>query len=221
MISSVIPRRPLLGAHLGDVGRLELVKVAAFLAMVADHVDLVLYERAVPWLHQLGAFAFPAFALTFGIGLARSRDPCAVARRLVVPGLLAQAAWWPLQPAHPVNMLLVFATLAAVLSVAGPAALRVGLLLGAALGVGAVGEGGIFTVALVFGGYAAGLNGRWWPLLLCGGAWVAVAPSYGAVAALLAVAVWPANWPRPPRGRGWLAWGYPAHLLALAGLAAG
>lgn len=201
---------------LHDVGRLEFVKGLAFLAMLADHLDLLVFGRAVPLLHELGRFALPVFALTFGLGLARSSDARAAGLRLLVPGGLAQIAWLFAYPAHPLNVLLVFAALAFVVSYAGPTVLRFWLLALALLALDAVGEGGLFTVALVLGGYAAGLNGRWWPLLLVGATWVAVAPSAGALAAVLAVALWRSSWPRPPRARGWLAWGYAAHLHVLA-----
>lgn len=201
---------------LGDVGRLELVKWIAFVAMVADHVDLIAYGRTVPFLHELGAFAFPAFCLAFGLGLARAGDLGAIAARLLWPALAAQLAWMRVDASHPANVLAVFMCCALVLSYEVPPVMRAAGVLFLAGWSWALGEGGPWGVLMVAGAFAAGRSGRWWPLLAGGAGWVALVPSAGAVAALLAVACWPARWPRLARWRGALAWAYPAHLVALA-----
>lgn len=211
---------PVAPGQLGDVGRLELVKWLAFAAMVADHVDLALFGRGVPWLHAVGSFAFPAFCLTFGAGLATSSDPVSVARRLMLPAIVAQAAWLLIRPEHPLNVLFVFAACAAVEATSsrwlGPKGAAYLLLAGVA---GFAGEGGPWGVMLVAGASAARHLLRWWPVAAVGALWALLVPSVGTLAALAAFALWPASAPRLPRSRGLLAWAYAAHLALLAALA--
>lgn len=75
-------------------GALELVKWLAVVAMLVDHVDLILLDRSVPWMHEVGRFAMPAFATAFGLGIGRSRDPLRIAVRLVPWALAAQIGWF-------------------------------------------------------------------------------------------------------------------------------
>lgn len=202
-----------------DLGRLEAVKWLAFVAMVCDHVDLALFGRGVPWLHALGTFAFPAFCLTFGLGVATSSNPLAVAKRLVLPAIIAQAAWLVIRPEHPLNVLAVFAACAALEGTAGRWLGTKGAGYLALAGVaGYVGEGGPWGVMLVAGASAARDLRRWWPLATVGALWAVLVPTPGTLAALAAVAWWPASWPRIPRTRGLFAWAYAGHLAVLAAL---
>ena len=202
-----------------DVGRLEALKWLAFAAMVIDHAALA-WPGSVPIEARLiGRFAFPVFCLTFGLGLAQSSSPGQVAARLLLPGVLAQVAWVFVQTSHPVNMLLVFAACAAAVQLYRSPRWwwTAGFLLGP---VCVFGEGMVFSVALVFAGMAAGAHRTVWPILLSGLAWWFVAPSIGVVVAVVAVAVWSSEWPRVPRIRGLLAWGYALHLLGFGALVA-
>jgi len=202
--------------------RLELVKWLAFAAMVADHVDLLMFGRGVPWLHEVGRFAFPAFALAFGVGLGASARPMQIAARVAVAGVLAQLVWaWNL-PGHFANVLLVFAAWACTVAL-----LRWHLLAGLACGLvvatvtAAGGEGGVLGVLLV----GAGLVASWRELtpterslvLLVGGLGYAVL--VGSVTAGLAgvlVAYPPRRWAAMPRLPGLLLWAYPVHLALLS-----
>lgn len=206
---------------LRDVSRLEFVKWAAFVGMLLDHVDLAVFGRGQPWMHAIGGFCLPAFALCFGLGLARSADPMRVVERLVLPSVVAQAAWLVIQPEHPANVLVMFA-LCALIAVQA-ATSRWGLTVAAAIAVLAVsmgGEGGPPLVLLVAGGYLASRLDRDWPVMLAGAVWWALVPSLGALLAVLAVLYWPPGAARLARRPGWLAWGYAGHLVALAGLVA-
>ena len=202
-----------------DLRRLEAVKWFAFLAMVADHVDLLLFARAVPWLHEVGAFAFPGFALTFGIGLARSADPLAAAIRIALAGVGAQVVWWLLLPGHYANVLLVFAACAAAFVVLCRSRV-VGLLAWCAVAALATlgGDGGLCGVVLVAAGAVVG-SGRLtdWEgravLLVAGAGWLLSVPMVGAAIAIAFVVFVPVFGRGVPRVRGGLLVGYPLHLV--------
>lgn len=202
-----------------DVGRLEVVKWVAFAAMIVDHVDLVLFGRALGG-QVIGAFAFPAFALCFGLGLARTSDPVGVFSRLLLPAALAQAAWWVIDPGHRVNVLIVFAatSVCVVWHRVSSWTSAAGFAICAAIAVGQV-EGGPLGVLIVAAGFAAGRLGAWWPVLLVGALWCVGAPSAGAVLGFTVPMLWPSSWSRMPRWRGALMWAYPAHLGILATVA--
>jgi hypothetical protein len=205
----VIAARELL-PDVRDLGRLELVKWLSFVSMVVDHVGIAVYHRSVPELHIVGQFAFPAFCLAFGLGLARSSDPDRVAARLVLPALVAQVAWlWVEQP-HGVNVLAMFALCAVARDRLWlvPVAFAVGLL---------VGEGGPFLPVMVAGAVLAWRLRTAAPLLGAGLGWAALIGSPTAAISALAVAFWPAG-VLVPRVPGLLAWGYALHLAALAAL---
>jgi hypothetical protein len=195
-----------------DLARLEFVKWAAFVAMVCDHVDLALFDRSVPWLHLVGGFAFPAFCLCFGVGLARTSDPVRVAGRLILPSVLAQVAWFWIDQAHPVNVLAMFALCAVAVRVAwfGPIVLGLAAFMG---------EGGLFLPALVAAGFYGARVGSTVPLAVAGASWGVLAASPGAFVAAAAVAWLPGRLPVLPRVPGLLAWGYTAHLAVLAAAA--
>lgn len=199
-----------------DVGRLEVVKWAAFVAMIVDHVDLALFGRALGG-QVVGAFAFPAFALCFGLGLARTGEPGGVVARLVVPAVLAQVAWVFIEPGHRANVLIVFAAAAVCVMWhrVSPWMSAAGFAVCAAIAVGQV-EGGPLGVLIVAAGFAAGRLGVWWPVVLVGALWCVGAPSVGAVLGFLVPMLWPASIPRLPRLRGALMWAYPGHLVILA-----
>lgn len=195
--------------------RLELLKGAAFIAMVADHVDLALFDRSVPGLHAVGAFAFPAFCLTFGVGLAATTDPMRAVGRLLVPALVAQLAWFFIRPGHPANVLLMFAlcALAARAAQARPAygaAALAGLVLG-----GAILEGGPFGPLMVAAGYFAGRLDRPWIAMIAGASWCALLPSVGALLATVAT-YWCLHHGPVVRKLPGLPWAYAGHLSALA-----
>lgn len=194
-----------------DVGRLELVKWLAFGAMVVDHIDLAVFGRSVPWMHLVGGFAFPAFALCLGFGLACTRDPLAVGSRLVLPAVLAQVAWFFVEPDHPPNVLAMFALCAFGLAspLAATAVVPVAWWLG---------EGGIFLPLLVAGGYLSAREGWAVPAVVSCALWAVLAGSPGALVALVVFLFAPSV--RLPRVRGLLAWGYAGHLALLAALKA-
>lgn len=203
-----------------DARRLELVKALALVAMLADHIDLALFDRSLPALHALGQFAFPAFCLSFGIGIAASSDPLRSMDRLVLPAIAAQFAWFVIRPAHPGNVLFVFAlcavaaALAARSRAAGAAALAGVVVLGAG-----VLEGGPYGPLLAACGYAAGRAGVGWPALAGGLAWALLAPSVGALVAAVAVPLAAGVGPilrKVPA----LPWVYAGHLAALAAVLA-
>jgi hypothetical protein len=200
---------------------LEAVKWLAFGAMVIAHAPF-----AVPmddeWRAaciEVGKFAFPAFSLCFGIGLASSRDPGAAWRRLLVPALIAQLAWAVLDAerwAEPANMLFSFALCAVAVScvrdrlwwLAGAAAVIVSL----------VGEGSVFTVLLTGAGFLAGALRSAWPVFFGGLLWFGIDPSPLVAAAVAAVVLWPSA-ARVQRVPWLLPWGYAAHLVVYALLA--
>lgn len=202
-----------------NAARLELVKGAALVAMVADHVDLAVFDRSVPALHLVGQFAFPAFCLTYGIGLARSSDPLRAVERLLIPAVVAQLAWYFIRPGHPANVLFVFALCA----VAAWAATRSRAAGAAALaflvGVGAFAfEGGIFGPVLAACGYLGGRLGRLWPVVAGGVAWALLAPSFGAYVAAIVVPLAAIAGPIIPKLPAF-PWLYAAHLALLAAFA--
>jgi len=211
-------RQPLLlvGPERSDLARLEAVKWIAFAAMVLDHVDLALFGRGVPWMHQVGAFAFPVFCVTFGMGVAVSRSGVQVGLRLLAPALVAQVAWAIIRPDHPASILAVFVVFAVLSHGPQSLALRIAGVVALALWSALLGEGGAATVILAAGGFAAMRLGRWWPMYAAGALWIALAPSLGALLAFAAVRFWPASWRRVPRVPGLLAWGYAGHLTLLA-----
>lgn len=202
---------------------LELVKWLAFAAMVVDHIDLVLLERSAPWMYQVGRFAFPAFALAFGIGLAHSRDLLSVASRLLWPGVVAQVAWAFIDPTHPANVLIGFFCCALGLLAwqtwrpAGLAALALLLLTSSGL------EGGKGMLLLVGGGYLgvcishANTLGRVAVHAAAAAPWLLLFPSPGLLAGLGAPHA--ARWlPTLPRWSKTLPWAYAGHLWALFAL---
>lgn len=205
------------------IGGLELAKWLAFGAMLLDHVDLALFGRSQPWMHAIGRFALPCFAVAFGLGLARASDPLRVGARLVMPALLAQAAWAFLPSAmdpRPVNVLAGFACLAWVegmrrLWPAAGAAAFAGLLWMSS------GIEGSYVLLLIVGATVLAERARTVELHAVGALAVAVAvPSPGAFVGLAAPHLARRLEIDLPRSAGLLAWAYAAHLAVLAALAA-
>lgn len=217
----VIPAR--FGVQLGAAAGYgwEWLKWVAFAAMVADHVSVFFLAGEFNALRVVGLVAFPVFCLTFGAGLARTREPFRVADRLLLPTVVAQAAWVAFIGVEHVNMLGVFMGCALVVGLhrEHPGFGLVGLV--ALLVLSPVAEGGAFTPLLVLAGFVLGTTGRAWPALLVGALFALGTPvplvAFGAV--LLVLMPQPAL--RVPRVPGLLLWGYPLHLVALGFLRLG
>lgn len=202
--------------HLADPARLEPVKWLAFLAMVCDHLALTLLPSH-QWLRQIGTFAFPAFALSFGIGLAATNDPLRVAKRLIGPAIVAQLSWVAIFAGwHPLNVLVMFASCAFFLEL-GRTELRVmfGTVLVVALTYLGF-EGGFMGFLLVGGAYLAASRGSVWWMFPPVAVWAALQPSVGFVLGVLAVLFAPRLSIQLPRRPGALAWAYAGHLWLLA-----
>lgn len=202
-----------------NVTHLEAVKWLAFAAMVADHVDLLLFGERLAVLDQIGRFAFPAFALCFGLGLSASGDPLQVAMRLFAPASLAQLAWVLVQPAHPANVLFAFAVFAAAVGVyrrlEGAAARCV--IVACTVVVAFICEGGILGFVMMTGGYFAARFG-WLSMAASALPWLALLPSPAAAAAVAAPLLASHAGRALPRHGGLLMWAYPAHLGVLLAL---
>lgn len=202
------------------LGGLELVKWLALAAMLVDHVDMILLHRSQPWMYEVGRFALPAFAVCFGIGLARSRDPMAVGLRLIAPAMLAQVAWFYAGRPDPVNILVTFFGCAMTL---GIALVNRPIGIGTAVALVALStdlEGGVLTMLMVFAGWLSQRVGSQWPHAIAAAPWLFFFVSPGAVAGLLAPHVAARLEVALPRVPGLLAWAYPAHIAGLAAIAA-
>lgn len=212
------------GGHFADASRLEPVKWLAVVAMVCDHLAITLLPSQA-WLRDIGTFAFPAFALSFGVGLAASTDPFRVASRLVAPAVVAQVCWLAIDGAwHPLNVLFMFSLCALVVAVIELRSVRRGVGMAGLLVVGGVFvallpsakfEGGVMGFLLVAGAYAGARWGWWWaspaPLL-----WLAFLPSPGFALGAFAVFFAPRLAWSLPRRSGVLSWVYAGHLFLIA-----
>jgi hypothetical protein len=75
-------------------GALEVLKLAALLAMVADHVNKYALEGAYPIMEHIGRLAFPLFALVIAANLRwNTADPQRYFMRLAVWGMASQAVY--------------------------------------------------------------------------------------------------------------------------------
>lgn len=203
-----------------QLGGLEAVKWLALAAMLVDHVDLIVLGRSQPWMYEVGRFALPAFAVAFGIGLARSRDAMAVGLRLIAPALVAQIAWEFAGRPDPVNILVTFFACAMALGT-----VRLHRPLGIATAVATVLvstdlEGGVLTMLMVAAGWLAGRCRSDWPHALAAAPWLFFFASPGAVLGLAAPHIAARVEVTLPRHPGLLAWVYPAHIAFLAAIAA-
>lgn len=197
-----------------DASRLEWVKWLAVASMLCDHLALTLLPDQ-QWLRHLGTFAFPAFMLSFGVGLAATFDPLRVAGRLILPAVIAQAAWVFIDGGwHPWNVLFVCGLAAAALWAFdewGPWV--TGFVYGscALLMVLSRAEGGVFGFLFIAAAYWAA-RGWWYGLIAVCVAWLYFVPSVGAALAVAAVVFAPRGLVRLPRKRGLLSWVYAGHL---------
>ncbi|MFJ7174657.1 type-F conjugative transfer system pilin acetylase TraX [Citrobacter freundii] len=71
----------------------DVIKIIAFLAMVADHVATATGVGS-PWLNLVGRCAFPLFALVCGCNLMGKTPRQSTLNRLWLMALLAQPAFW-------------------------------------------------------------------------------------------------------------------------------
>src|SRR5919198_3189105 len=80
-------------SHPGS-GALEVLKLAALAAMVADHVNKYALGRAYPMMEHIGRLAFPLFALIIAANLRwNTADPQRYFMRLAVWGIASQAIY--------------------------------------------------------------------------------------------------------------------------------
>ncbi len=194
--------------------------------MVADHVDLILFERSVPALHAFGRLAFPLFAwLLASNAVHRSRDPWRYLARLLLFAAISQPVYfWTIDSSWRLN---IFATLAAgLLALLLPFGwLLLGLAWAACAHFGWDPMSfGLTGAALVC---AFGLHERhrsWWSVgLVIAGLWLLNSqPLNRALTLLVPALIYASRWlPRlewTRRARwAWYAV-YPAHLLMLWGL---
>jgi TraX protein len=75
-------------------GALEVLKLAALVAMVADHANKYALDRAYPMMEHIGRLAFPLFALVIAANLRwNTADPQRYFMRLAVWGMASQAIY--------------------------------------------------------------------------------------------------------------------------------
>ena len=88
-------------------GALEVLKLAALVAMVADHANKYALDRAYPMMEHIGRLAFPLFALVVAANLRwNTADPQRYFIRLAVWGMASQAIYtWATGHTH-LNILL-------------------------------------------------------------------------------------------------------------------
>ena len=80
-------------SHPGS-GALEVLKLAALVAMVADHANKYALDRAYPVMEHIGRLAFPLFALVIAANLRwNTADPQRYFMRLAVWGIASQAVY--------------------------------------------------------------------------------------------------------------------------------
>lgn len=91
-------------------GALEVLKLAALVAMVADHANKYALERAYPMMEHIGRLAFPLFALVIAANVRwNTADPQRYFMRLAVWGMASQAIYtWATGHTH-LNILLTLA----------------------------------------------------------------------------------------------------------------
>lgn len=77
-----------------DGGALEVLKLAALVAMVVDHVNKYALDRAYPAMEHVGRLSFPLFALVVAANLRwNTADPQRYFVRLAVWGVASQAVY--------------------------------------------------------------------------------------------------------------------------------
>ncbi len=106
------------------------MQLVALVAMVLDHINWFWFAHggdpqrtSTAWMNDVGRIAFPLFAFTFGVNLARvlgssDRDPRMrrMVRHLALAALSAQLVYWPLRGYfNPLNVMATFLLTAVVL----------------------------------------------------------------------------------------------------------
>lgn len=217
------------------------MQLIAVMAMVLDHVNWFCFAKGgdpqstvTAWMNDVGRMAFPLFALSFGVNLARvlsSPDSEARSRRmfhrLALAAVVAQLAYWPLRGyANPLNVMATFLLSAVVLrywsrSTWHAHAIGRCLALATAVLLGAFVEYWWFGIALIAASYGLVLTKSIWTatiVLLALGALCLLNRSPWALAAVPAFGLLRNIKWAPPRQRGWLYLIYPAHLIAILAL---
>lgn len=103
---------------------LDLLKLAAVVLMVGDHVDTILLNGSLPELWRLGRIAFPLFCLVAACHLARGSEPGRYAATLLLIGIVTQPVYAVAFPYGGTEASILF-TLAAG-AVLGPALATIG-----------------------------------------------------------------------------------------------
>jgi hypothetical protein len=240
-----LPRRAVWApAALPHDGSLELLKWLALLAMLIDHVDLLLLHlEKLSWAYHTGRLALPLFAIVLGCKLARKSRPVPAAgraaraetsyarglstvKRLFVWGListgpyvLATGSFWPVN----VFFTLGLGALACWLVDAGLRPrwklLAAAAILLLSLACESFAPGVLLVLAAFLYGRKPGLRALAWVLLCCLGLAFLNWSAWTLLALPLAAAacLWRAKVPRVQ----WFFYAfYPLHLLVLAVLAA-
>jgi TraX protein len=91
-------------------GALEVLKLAALVAMVVDHINKYALDHAYPMMEQIGRLAFPLFALVVAANLRwNTADPQRYFIRLAVWGIASQAIYTWATGRADLNILLTLA----------------------------------------------------------------------------------------------------------------
>ena len=69
---------------------LDVVKLAAAVLMVLDHVNTILLNGGATWMWRLGRIAFPLFCFVLACHLVRGADPSRYVRTLLLVGIATQ-----------------------------------------------------------------------------------------------------------------------------------
>jgi hypothetical protein len=84
-----------LAAPTVSTGQLDVLKVIAFLAMLSDHANKVLWHNAHPGMSIFGRLAFPLFAWCFAYSVVHHmRDTRRFVRNAIIFSLLAQVPFF-------------------------------------------------------------------------------------------------------------------------------
>jgi hypothetical protein len=91
-------------------GALEVLKLAALVAMVVDHINKYALDHAYPMMEHIGRLAFPLFALVVAANLRwNTADPQRYFIRLAVWGIASQAIYTWATGRTDLNILLTLA----------------------------------------------------------------------------------------------------------------
>lgn len=201
-----------------DAGLL-FAKLAAFVVMVADHVDWFLLDGATGFHATWGRMVFPLFVFVLALNLARpgvAERAGALALRLLAWGVVSCVAYVPLAGVLPLNVLFTLAAGAAVVWCIHRGWWLVACSIWAA--AGAMVDYywfGVAALPLVWWLVRSGLGGVTVPVVLTVLLWPVNGSAWTLAAALLTATAYaiPGDAPRLK----WLFWaGYPLHLAVLA-----